>query len=760
MSMNDLGWDNLTAAKTPLVVVVASSTGDGDPPDNAAAAYVAMKKSWPADRLAGVKFTVLGLGDSNYTRFMHVSRGIKSRFQDLGATCFYACAEADEVDGLEATVDPWCEGIIQPLQAALKQLAQPAAAADAAAAEPRGSTPAGSAAGSRPPSGVLAGEQSTALLAAVSRGGEGGSSAVGDDDAAAGACVQMELSAVSGESGLLSGGASLLGEGSINSVAAAAADSTAAAAAATLAAAPADTASSRRSTASARSDAGPAVKLVNGLAPAGVDLKGVPPLAPCRIAVNQQVSPAVAAAAREREVVPTMQQKFYRDPSGNYSAAAPFWATVSDARLLTADSSDRTVIHVELDVADSGMRFAAGDAVGLLPQNAAPLVTGLLARLGLDGDSVFEVTPASGEATGQGLLSHVPWPCSLRHAFSHCTDLTSPPRKSLLRLLAEHCSDEDEARTLLFLASKAGREAYGEEITRGQPSVLDLLRRFPSCSPPLDALLDALPPMAPRMYSLTNAPVAGPAATTADSDDKPATAAAAKGVPGAVGASKVQFALSVVEFETQYGTRHGVASNWLARLVRSWLAGEVGPGTDPLALPQVWVPLFLRRAGDFHPPRSLSTPMVMIGPGTGVAPFRGFLQQRLADMQASGTTTPAPAVLYFGCRRADEDYLYEQDWADLSAAGALQTLRVAFSRAQQHKVYVQHLIKEDSRSVAKLIAEGAHVYVCGDGAAMAKDVHATLLALLRDEMGLSEGQAADELTAMAKAGRYVRDIWS
>jgi NADPH-ferrihemoprotein reductase len=117
-------------------------------------------------------------------------------------------------------------------------------------------------------------------------------------------------------------------------------------------------------------------------------------------------------------------------------------------------------------------------------------------------------------------------------------------------------------------------------------------------------------------------------------------------------------------------------------------------------------------------------------------------------------------VLYFGCRKADEDYLYEQDWAALAAAGALQSLRVAFSRAQASKVYVQHLIKEDSRSVAKLIVEGAHLYVCGDGAAMAKDVHATLLTLLRDEMGLSEAQAAEELSAMAKAGRYVRDIWS
>lgn len=141
-----------------------------------------------------------------------------------------------------------------------------------------------------------------------------------------------------------------------------------------------------------------------------------------------------------------------------------------------------------------------------------------------------------------------------------CADLTSVPRKSLLRLLAEHCSDEDERRTLLFFTSRAGRDVYNAEITTGQPSLLDLLRRFPSCKPPVHALLDALPPLAPRMYSLTNAPAQGGS------------------VAGAVGPKRVQFALSVVEFDTQYGTRRGVASTWLAKLCRPWLSGQVAAG--------------------------------------------------------------------------------------------------------------------------------------------------------------------------------------
>ena len=125
-----------------------------------------------------------------------------------------------------------------------------------------------------------------------------------------------------------------------------------------------------------------------------------------------------------------------------------------------------------------------------------------------------------------------------------------------------------------------------------------------------------------------------------------------------------------------------------------------------------------------------------------------------------GSQPPGPALLYFGCRKQEEDYLYEADWPGLAEAGALTKLRVAFSRAQASKVYVQHLLRQDAREVARLMAAGGHVYVCGDGGGMARDVHAALGALLRDELGLSEADATQELAAMARSGRYVRDIWS
>eukprot|EP00878_Enallax_costatus_P043953 GHUV01052076.1.p1 GENE.GHUV01052076.1~~GHUV01052076.1.p1 ORF type:complete len:736 (+),score=250.64 GHUV01052076.1:1236-3443(+) len=552
MSFNELGFDNLTAAKTPIVVFVASSTGDGDPPDNSATGYVAMKKQWPGDKLAGIRYTVLGLGDSNYTRFMHVSRTVKSRLQELGAQCFYKCAEADEVDGLEATVDPWCENLYTPLQKVLHEIQHPqqTAAANGTSASKQSSPPdaARKALGAEP-SSYLGAEPSVMgaeLLASVTGGADGGSAAGGDVPR-----VQMELSEASG-GGELSNQASLFGEDSALSQP----DASSAQPSAT----PSRTTSASRAPVAQ-------VQLVNGLAPAGVDLKGVPALAPCRVTINQQVSAAVAEEARQRESgIPTAEQLKHRDPEGHYGSDQPYWARVSDARRMTAEWSDRIVIHMELEVSSSGMKFGPGDSVGVLPQNPAQLVSGLLQRLGLDGDAVFEVQPVPDEAVSadQRLLSHIPWPCTLRHAFTHCTDFTSVPRKSLLRMLAEHCSNADEQRTLLFFTSRAGRDAYADEISAGQPSLLDLLQRFPSCNPPVDALLDALQPLAPRLYSLTNAPVAERIQSVA--------------IPGACGPSKLQFAFSVVRFDTKYGSKRGVASNWLANLAQPWLSGSVKAG--------------------------------------------------------------------------------------------------------------------------------------------------------------------------------------
>eukprot|EP00884_Botryococcus_braunii_P018195 jgi/Botrbrau1/5059/Bobra.37_1s0024.1 len=313
---------------------------------------------------------------------------------------------------------------------------------------------------------------------------------------------------------------------------------------------------------------------------------------------------------------------------------------------------------MEVSVAGSGMRYLPGDSLGVLPSNDPSLVDQLLQRLGQDGEAVFSVIPADegapgstgpqgADSKGSRLLPNLGWPCTLRHALLYGCDLTSIPRKSLLRILAEHCTAAGEKRELLKLCSRGGKEAYDSEVRDGRPSLLDLLLRFPSCQPPLPALLDALPPLMPRMYSISSSPLLFP--------------------------DVIHVAFSVVRYNTAAGERQGVCTSWLEGLARPMLDGK------PAGPKAVHIPVFLRRGGAFGLPASLAAPLLMIGPGTGVAPFRGFLQHRRELSRGGGGDKPGQAALFFGCRRRDEDYLYGAEFEELRADRTLSKLEVAFS---------------------------------------------------------------------------------
>jgi len=781
-SLNELGFSNISAARTPFLVLVTSSTGDGDPPDNAAQAWVQIKKKHPEGLLKGVRFTSLGLGDSNYTRFMHVPRTFKSRLEELGAEPFYRSAEADEVEGIEAVVDPWSEGLWEPLKKAVDAAAAPGADKPSAA-EPNKEAEAAT-------TGAAA---ATVVTAAVANGSAPKENGVAVDAAAAAASPTPALSAVpsaasDGKSSTPSDSVKghkpmLKGLNSSRQSSNEAAGAAAAAADARASPRSGNTTAGRssmdagsttpRGTARRNSLDTPrrgsvdkpssrmGVKPISvhfpkreetvvrrkdeqlyglnlGLAPVGVDTKGAPAPLPCRVKVVWDKDPdAVNMAKTYESARPTKDDLAYRDPEGLYSASKPFWAEMSDARYETAFWSDRKVLHVQLELADSGMVYEAGDAVGVLPTNPPELVGNLLKRLNLQPDAVFRVRAL--DAGTKSILSHIPCPCTIGYALSHCVDLTSATKKSVLRMLAEHTHDPSEKRTLIYLTSKAGKEAYQHEIMEHQPSILDLLARFDTCSPPIDALLDALPPLAPRLYSITTSFVENP--------------------------DRVQVALSVVRFRTRYGSRLGVASTWLDRLAQPLSGGDSAPpqGTS------IKLPIYLRRNKDFKPPQDLSKPLIMVGPGTGVAPFRGFLQHRRHHIRkqypggVSKDQVPeglGQAWLYFGCRRDDEDYIYKDDLQSYAADATLTQLKVAFSRAQEEKVYVQNLMRTDAAQLYKLIEAGAYVFVCGDGAGMAKDVHAALLDLLKEHGGMSEAEATEKLAAMVKEERYVRDVWS
>ncbi|OQR93784.1 NADPH-cytochrome P450 reductase [Achlya hypogyna] len=400
-----------------------------------------------------------------------------------------------------------------------------------------------------------------------------------------------------------------------------------------------------------------------------------------------------------------------------YSAASPFPATIAAARYLTTPASaDRQVLALDLDISGSGATYVPGDVVGINCPNDAAVVDYLIQRLQLSAFQHHRVQIAP-VASAKKKVAGMPFPPSatLRDIFSTQLDLAALPKKATLRGLAVHCLDADE-RARLFKEGAADFKRFVDDQYLSIPEVLAL---FQSCHPPLDVMLSLVPRLSPRYYSVASSPLVAP--------------------------SHVTVAFTVVRY-TQHGVpRTGLCSTWLHALAQPLLAGATSSAT---------VPLFFKPATDFVLPEDPELPLVLVGPGTGVAPFVGFLQHRAAQ---NATT---PMHLFFGCRRRDHDFLFQEELEQFAATGTLTSLAVAFSRAKEEKHYVQHDVVRDGAVVYRRLAlENGRVYVCGDGMHMAKDVHEALVSVFETHGGLTRDEADARLKQLTAEMRYVRDIW-
>ncbi len=421
---------------------------------------------------------------------------------------------------------------------------------------------------------------------------------------------------------------------------------------------------------------------------------------------------------------------------GAFDARRPFLARLAARRELHAGGG-RSCVHLEFDLASSGIDYEPGDHLGVLPENEPELVAEAAALLGLDPATVLVLkTPP-----GSPLPEPFPTPCTLATALTHYADLQSPPRKAALAALAAAPGAAPAERARL-LALAAPGDAYAAFVTVPQRSLLETMAAFPTARPSLGVFFAAVAPrLAVRYYSISSSP------------------------RGPGGAKCVSATVAVVDGESPTGRHHaGVASCWLAR------RAAVGSR----------VPLFVRTSS-FRLPRAPAVPIVMVGPGTGLAPFRGFLQERAA--MASAGTALGPATLFFGCRAPGCDDIYADELrafcapqppargspaARRGAAAAaapggappLSELELCFSRqAGQPKRYVQAALAERRAAVWAALQAGGALYVCGDARAMAKDVHKALLELLQQEGGMAAAQAEAYAAAMAKEARYQRDVW-
>ncbi|WP_345827377.1 sulfite reductase subunit alpha [Pantoea sp. BRR-3P] len=365
----------------------------------------------------------------------------------------------------------------------------------------------------------------------------------------------------------------------------------------------------------------------------------------------------------------------------------PYAAALATNKRLSAEESAKDIRHFEFDLTDSGLKYEAGDALGVIPVNDAALVSLLLAELKADYE-----TPVPGFDRNLGDL--------LTHQF----EISEPSRK-LIEWVGQHTTNQ-ELRHVLQHDDKDTLAVWlwGKDT-------LDLLQLELTRSLSVPEFVAMLRPLQHRAYSISSSSKAHP--------------------------NQVHLTIASVRYHSGGRERKGVCSTYLAERVRR--------GEKPA--------IFISPNKAFRVPANGNAPLIMVGPGTGIAPFRAFLQER----QATGAQ--GKNWLFFGDQHQAHDYIYEEELSAWQENGLLTNLDLAFSRDQEEKIYVQNRMLEKGAELYAWLQDGAYFYVCGDASRMAKDVDAALYEVVRQFGGLSSERAAAYIDQLKKDKRYLRDVY-
>lgn len=380
-----------------------------------------------------------------------------------------------------------------------------------------------------------------------------------------------------------------------------------------------------------------------------------------------------------------------------------------------ANPSTRSTRHIEVELPEN-VTYRVGDHLSVIPRNDPVLVDAVARRFGfLPADQVRLHV-----ATGRRAQLPVDNAVSVGRLLTEFVELQQVATRKQIQIMSEHtrCPMTKPKLEALIGDDPASTELYRSEILAKRRSVYSLLEEYPACELPFHTYLEMLSLLSPRYYSISSS-------------------------PAVAGASKCSVTVGVVDAPASSGRGiyKGVCSNYLS----SRRAGDV-----------VYAIVRETKAG-FRLPENPSTPIIMVGPGTGLAPFRGFLQERAA-MKAKGKSLGA-SMLFFGCRHPEQDFLYADELKGFADQG-ITDLHVAFSRADTPKSYVQDLIAAQKDKVWKLIEAGAIIYVCGDGGKMEPDVKRVLTTIYRERSGADEAAALRWIDSMGTQNRYVLDVWA
>ena len=365
----------------------------------------------------------------------------------------------------------------------------------------------------------------------------------------------------------------------------------------------------------------------------------------------------------------------------------PYEAKLIENRLLSRDGSGKEIRHIAFDLGDSGIEYATGDALGVMPTNSPDLVDALLERLGASADQML----AGHDAPLGDLLA--------------CQFEIRPPSRELLKAI-EPLVGHDELSHVLTHQDKEALEAFlwGKDV-------LDLLNLNPDVTFDPADFLSWSKPLQHRAYSISSCPMAH------------------KG--------EVHLTVAAVRWNGLGREHQGVAS--------CFLADQCGEGEI--------APIFVSPNKNFRVPEDGDKPMIMVGPGTGIAPFRAFLEERRERGDAGKNW------LFFGDQHRAHDFIYDDEIGAASESGLLTRLDLAFSRDQADKIYVQDRLREKGAEVWSWLDRGAHIYVCGDGAQMEPDVRRALTAICAEKRGCSDEEATAFTDEMIETGRYALDVW-